>query len=135
MYVKAYDSVLTKPSSGQYSLVLACHKILSRSLAISMMTCGHVCGSTTVCTRGGSLWNGAFDKARVRAPAPPVQRLLRGGYKRGLLIPAFQGGQRHHGRFVWCTLGRKRGRRGGGAGGSNSWRGSPGDVPVGHALC
>ena len=34
---------------------------------------------------------------RVRARAPPVQHLLRGGYKRG--PHAFQGGQRHHGRF------------------------------------
>ena len=34
---------------------------------------------------------------RVRARAPPVQHLLRGGYKRGL--HAFQGGRRHHGRF------------------------------------
>ena len=33
---------------------------------------------------------------RVRARAPSVQH-LRGGYKRGL--HAFQGGQRHHGRF------------------------------------
>ena len=35
--------------------------------------------------------------SRVRAPAPPVQYLLRGGYKRGLRV--FQGGRRHHGRF------------------------------------
>ena len=33
----------------------------------------------------------------MRAGAPPVQHLLRGGYKRDL--HAFQGGQRHHGRF------------------------------------
>ena len=31
------------------------------------------------------------------ACAPPVQHLLRGGYKRGL--HAFQGEQRHHGHF------------------------------------
>ena len=31
----------------------------------------------------------------MRARAPPVERLLRGGYKSGL--HAFQGGQRHHG--------------------------------------
>ena len=43
------------------------------------------------------LWNKAFVKARVRAGTPPVQHLLRGGYKRGL--HAFQGGQRHHGCF------------------------------------
>ena len=33
----------------------------------------------------------------MHARAPPFQHLLRGGYKRGL--HAFQGGQRHHGRF------------------------------------
>ena len=40
---------------------------------------------------------GPRPSSRVRACAPPVQHLLRGGYKRGL--DAFQGGQRHHGRF------------------------------------
>ena len=35
--------------------------------------------------------------SRVRARAPSVQHLLRGGYKRDL--HAFQGGQRHHGCF------------------------------------
>ena len=35
--------------------------------------------------------------SRMRARAPPVQHILCGGYKRGL--HAFQGGQRHHGRF------------------------------------
>ena len=35
--------------------------------------------------------------SRVRPRAPPIQYLLRGGYKSGL--HAFQGGQRHHGRF------------------------------------
>ena len=33
----------------------------------------------------------------MRARTPPVQHILRGGYKLGL--HAFQGGQRHHGRF------------------------------------
>ena len=33
----------------------------------------------------------------MRARAPPIQHLLRGGYKLGL--HAFQGGQRHHERF------------------------------------
>ena len=33
----------------------------------------------------------------MHARAPPVQHFLRGGYKRSL--HAFQGGQRHHGRF------------------------------------
>ena len=40
---------------------------------------------------------GTRPSSRVRACAPPEQHLLRGGYKRGLY--AFQGGQRHHGRF------------------------------------
>ena len=35
--------------------------------------------------------------SRVRARAPPVQHLLGGGYKRG--VHAFQGEQKHHGRF------------------------------------
>ena len=39
----------------------------------------------------------AKPSSKVRARAPPVQHLLRGGYKRGLR--ALQGGQRHHGRF------------------------------------
>ena len=40
---------------------------------------------------------GTRPSSRVRARAPPVQHLLRGGYKRGL--HAFQGGQMHHGRL------------------------------------
>ena len=43
--------------------------------------------------------------SRVRARAPPVQHLLRGGYKCG--FHAFQGGQRHHERF-----GAPEGKRG-----------------------
>ena len=35
--------------------------------------------------------------SKVGTRAPPVQHLLRSGYQRGL--HAFQGGQRHHGRF------------------------------------
>ena len=60
------------------------------------MACEHACGSTTE----GVLevvHCGTRPSSRVRARAPPVQHLLRGGYKRGL--HAFQGGQRHHGRF------------------------------------
>ena len=45
----------------------------------------------------GVVLSGIEPSPRVRARAPPVQHLLRGGYKRGL--HAFQGGQRHHGRF------------------------------------
>ena len=90
---------LIEPSSGQYSLVLACHRKRSRSFANFTMACEHACGSTTGCARGGLLWNKAFVKgaSRLRAHAPPVQHLLRGGYKRG--PRAFIGGQRHHGRF------------------------------------
>ena len=40
---------------------------------------------------------GTRPSSRVSSRAPPVQHLLRGGYKRGL--HAFQGGQRQHGRF------------------------------------
>ena len=46
----------------------------------------------------------------MRARAPPVQHLLRGGYKRGL--HAFQGGQRHHGRLVHLRKNRGVGGRG-----------------------
>ena len=40
---------------------------------------------------------GTRPSSRVRDHTPPVQYLLRGGYKLGL--NAFQGGQRPHGRF------------------------------------
>ena len=65
----------------------------------------------------------------VRARAPHVQHVRRGSYKRGL--HAFQGGQRHHGRFG--TPAEEKG--GGGAGGCNFRRVSPGDAALGHALC
>ena len=74
------------------------------------MACEHACDSATGCARGGSWWNKAFYKAGVRSCAPPVQHLLRGGYKRGL--HAFQSGQRHHGRFR--TPGEEKGVGGGG---------------------
>ena len=45
----------------------------------------------------GVVYCGTGPSPRVRARAPPVQHLLRGGYKRGL--HAFQSGRRHHGRF------------------------------------
>ena len=48
---------------------------------------------------------GTGPSSRVCARAFPVQHLLRGGYKRGL--HAFQGGQRHHGRFG-ASEGEKR---------------------------
>ena len=66
----------------------------------------------------------ATPSSRVRARAPPVQHLLRGGYQRGLL--AFQGGQRHHGRFG--TPEEEKG--GGGAGGRNCRRVSPRDAAL-----
>ena len=71
---------------------------------------------------------GTGPSPRVRARALPVQHLLRGGYKRGL--HAFQGGQRHHGRFGTPAEEKVNG----GAGGSNCWKASPGDVALGHAL-
>ena len=71
---------------------------------------------------------GTRPSSRVPAPAPPVPHLLRGGYKRGL--HAFQGGQRHHG-----SLGTpEEEKRGGGAGGSNCQRVSPGDAALEHAV-
>ena len=45
----------------------------------------------------GAVRCGTEPSLRVRSRAPPVQHLLRGGHKRGL--HAFQGGERHHGRF------------------------------------
>ena len=71
---------------------------------------------------------GTSSSSRVRARAPPVQHLLCGGYKRGL--HAFQGGRRHHGRFGIP----EEEKAGGGAGGSNCRRVSPGDAALGHAL-
>ena len=55
---------------------------------------------------------------------PPVQHLLRGGYKLGL--HAFQGGRRHHRRFG--TPEEEK------VGGSNCRRVSPRDAALGHAL-
>ena len=57
-----------EPSSRQYSLDLTCHKMSSRSF-ISTMPCKHVFGSTTGCTRGGSLWNRAFVKCTCSCPS------------------------------------------------------------------
>ena len=71
---------------------------------------------------------GTRPSSRVRDRAPPVQHRLRGGYIRGL--HAFQGGQRHHGRFG--ALEEGKGVRG--AGGSNCWIVSSGDPALGHAL-
>ena len=53
---------------------------------------------------------GTRPSSRVRARTPAVQHLLRDGYKLGL--HAFQGGQRHHGRFG--TPKEEKERRGGG---------------------
>ena len=52
------------------------------------------------------------SKKGVHFRAPPIQQLLRGGYKRGLR--AFQGGQRHHGHYFGTPEEEKGG---GGAGG------------------
>ena len=72
---------------------------------------------------------GTKPSSRVRARAPSVQHLLRGGYKRDLR--AFQGRQRHHG----CFGAPEEGKWGGGAGGSNCRRITPGDAALRHALC
>ena len=53
---------LIEPSSGQYSSVLACHRIRPRSFVNSTMACEHACGSTTGFARGGLLWNKTFVK-------------------------------------------------------------------------
>ena len=60
--------------------------------------------------------------------APLVQHLLRGGYKR--CLHAFQGGQRHHGRFGTP----EEEKEGGGAGGSNCRGVYPRDAALGYAL-
>ena len=86
---------LTEPSSGQYSPVLACHKIWSRSFVISTIACEYLCGSTTGCPRAVCCGTGPLT--RVCARVPPGQHLLPGGYIRG--PHAFGRGQRHHGRF------------------------------------
>ena len=52
---------------------------------------------------------GTKPSSRVRSRAPPVQHLLRGGYKRGL--HAFQGGQTYHGRFGTPEDAKSRGTR------------------------
>ena len=71
---------------------------------------------------------GTGPSSRVRAFAPPVQYLLRDGYKCDQ--HAFQGEQRHHGCF-----GESEEKNGvGGAGGNNQRRVSPGDVALGYAL-
>ena len=72
---------------------------------------------------------GTKSSPRVRARAPPVQHLLRGGCKEG--IHAFERAQRHHGRFG--ALEEEKG--GGGARESNCRRASPGGAILGHALC
>ena len=64
----------------------------------------------------------------MRARARSVKHLLRGGYKRGL--HAFQGGQRHHGRFG----APEEENAGEGAEESNRRGDGPGDVVLKHDL-
>ena len=114
---------LTEPSSGQYSSVLACHRIRSRSIRqFHDGTRWHA--SMRAIRRQGALGVvrcGTGSLPRVRTRAPPVQHILCGGYKHGLYL--FQGGQRHHGRF-----GTPEEVKGGGGGGGKqlperqSWR-------------
>ena len=117
---------LTEPSSREYSPVLACHKRGSRLFVNAMMACKHTCSSPTGCYRGGSLWNRAFAKGACGTP--PIQYLLRGGYKRGL--HAFQGGERHNVHFDAS----EEEKEGGGAGGSNCRKVSPHDAAWGYAV-
>ena len=75
------------------------------------MTCEHA--SMRAARRQGVLEVvrcGTRSSSSVRARAPPVQHLLHGGYKRGLLT--FQFGQMHHGHF-----GTPEEENGGGGGG------------------
>ena len=60
---------LIEPSFRQHSPVLACHRIRSRPFVNSTMACEHVCGSTTECARGGSLWNKSFVKGACSRPS------------------------------------------------------------------
>ena len=71
---------------------------------------------------------GTRPSSRVRARTPPVRHLLRGGNKLGL--NAFQGGQRHHGRFGTPEE-EKRSER---TGGSNCRAVSPRDAALRYAL-
>ena len=112
---------LTEHSPKKYSPVLAYHRIWHRSFVNSAYE--HACGLATGVF--GVVRSGIGPSPRVRARPPLVQHLLRGGFNRGLL--AFQGGQRHHGRFG-APEKEKR------AGGSNYRRASPGDAALGHAL-
>ena len=107
------------------------------------MNLGQACrpcrGSCSLIPGGGCVGDLHGDEIVVSPPStivelllgartPPVQQLLHGSYKRGL--HAFQGGQRHHGRF-----GAPEEIKGsGGAGGSNCRRVSPGDGALGHTL-
>ena len=69
---------LIKLVSGQYSPVLACHRLWSRSFINSTMACEHACGSTTERARSGSLWNKAFVKgcSRLSCSISSSRRLL-----------------------------------------------------------
>ena len=119
---------LTEPSCGQYSPVLAYHKIGSQSSVNFIMACqcmGAARGRGVL----GVVRCGTRPWSRVRARTPPVQHLLRGGYKRDL--HAFQGGQRHHGRFDAPE--EENGGRGG-VDRNNRRRASHGDVALGHVL-
>ena len=60
---------LIEPSSEQYSPVLVCHRLWSRSFVNSTIACQHACGTTTACARGGSLWNKAFVKGACPHPS------------------------------------------------------------------
>ena len=70
-------TLLTKPSSGQYSPVLACHRIRSLSFVNSTIAREHACGSTTGLARSGLLWNRAFAKGACLRPSWSTYSLRR----------------------------------------------------------
>ena len=85
------------------------------------MACERACGSATGCARGVRC--GARPSSRVRARAPPVRHIIRGGYKRGL----------HDfkvGKGIMDPLVHLRNKRA--AGGSNCRRVSPRDAALGQ---
>ena len=73
---------------------------------------------------------GTRPSLRVRARAPPVQHLFRGGCKLHTHFKADKGIM-----DALVHLRKKRGLGGGGAGGTNCRRVSPGDATLGHTLC
>ena len=89
----------------------------------------YTCVNTVVCASCRPMF--VYMAFTTGQGSPPVQHLLRGGYKLGL--HAFQGGRRHHGRFGPPEEEKGSGG-GGGAEGSNCRRVSPRDAALRYAL-